>query len=1372
MTTLEAIGFTIAGGTAVLGISFGLFGSAVARRHPFVAPRATNRPPDVIFNPHPQHACQDRGGPMFGWIRWVLALDYDTMLRGVPGTGTRNNGMEGSLLRVTLDSVVLIRFHSLAMRVSALASVLLLVFIMPMYISAQCYRLSDGEAQERPGCASVTYNLTNYERTTIANVPSLSDANAFTTIVNAEHNGIVARLYFVVFCFWIINGYLLQQLKKEWIQLLAMRRVYYLESDVWEERREELKSTLLFEERAKSRRHHLTSTLQPVSREQLQAAQDTHLTKREPWIPHPEQRDTVPNVALYSLLVGGLPSLPQHVADQIDEAVAQFSKRESIDWQLSITSTFFDHCVPNQPGFSSSVAAVTIIPGANELSVAWRKWYAAAAKLRRLRFIRQQIAERRHFEIEDDEDEDMIDTLGEQTQFGPLDESETHDETGRPIYRDESKNQAYLRQVLGTLAVEDFESNIYRAFGPEQTAVYSREFAQSAALCCPNGFNEERVRTAGIDELLEIEREAAEEVHLANLELKVARQRATVTELQEGSFSNNEDDVEAVRQPPSRIASFKSSLTNFSGGSDPSRRKKKQRKSSIVETSALPTGLGLESQLYHRGSIHESQHAARRRRPNAEGAPHSWARPEPEQRGDLERGASLIQQTTQRDRSVDRILLPAAEYVEDEETGLKLRKNTSSQWTRVESIVAEAREKKIRRTLQGKGLSDGTWGWPEWSNFRSMARYMGSIVHRAGHRFVKKTKGTVEEFSRESTYAVVTFTSRQAAVAARYCLADGRGADRWMSVHEIPIPPLADAAACDVVAFRNFSRPVTLSINERQKMFRNYCAILMLGGIYFFYTIPLTLASSIVDSETLDEIFPRLAEWAEARNIQITQLVSGMLSALIWSAFFASCPLIFKAISNFGSKANSVANAEFKALQYFWWFMVVTAFSGQLLASMILSGFNDGLRIGSEFRSVVRAVALTVPSKTSASWLNWIIFRFTVILPLSYLLQANTFIFSFLGFHVCARVVRGGGPGGVTPYRLYVDSATVLMCVLALAPASPLVAPASFFYFLFCQPMLRRNAIFVYRPKYDGGGLRFPFMFDMVISSLIVAQILLTTQMALKQAVGPAIAAGMPIPFTMFFSHTMKARYLRAYTDAALLQTSLLDGWDTAEDTSEERREEFRRFLVDAHKAAYVPVCIAGTDTDDMLTAEPAVVVPLETDIEKQSEQAEDSLMLTDTLVDSIPEPPPPPMAKLESRASQHGATMRRAVQTLTAMRRRPSLGGFHSSSSVIGQPKAEHMPFTEPTSLGASLGHLIRSESPRNSTHTPKQKSPRRVVTAGDSVLTPPQRSESSSPSEMLTPLSESRKDKKKKSKKTPKRKVPTRSKSGDSHASERLTI
>lgn len=59
---------------------------------------------------HEQHA-QDRGNPFLGWIPWTLHLSYDRMLRGIPGTGTRDGGMGGKLLGVNLDAIVLFRYH-------------------------------------------------------------------------------------------------------------------------------------------------------------------------------------------------------------------------------------------------------------------------------------------------------------------------------------------------------------------------------------------------------------------------------------------------------------------------------------------------------------------------------------------------------------------------------------------------------------------------------------------------------------------------------------------------------------------------------------------------------------------------------------------------------------------------------------------------------------------------------------------------------------------------------------------------------------------------------------------------------------------------------------------------------------------------------------------------------------------------------------------------------------------------------------------------------------------------------------------------------------------------------------------------------------
>jgi hypothetical protein len=149
---------------------------------------------------------------------------------------------------------------------------------------------------------------------------------------------------------------------QEWIGNLALRRVYYLEHDHYEERMHELNALM-----------------------DLKDPEDSFQDERPPWLPHPELRETVPNVSLNSVLY----QLPNQftTTDLDDEA-------SDLDRQLAATVDFFDQCIPNQPGFSSSVAAVSILPDAKHVALAWTKWYRCGKKLRQLRFVKRIVQER------------------------------------------------------------------------------------------------------------------------------------------------------------------------------------------------------------------------------------------------------------------------------------------------------------------------------------------------------------------------------------------------------------------------------------------------------------------------------------------------------------------------------------------------------------------------------------------------------------------------------------------------------------------------------------------------------------------------------------------------------------------------------------------------------------------------------------------------------------------------------------------------------------------------------------------------------------------------------------------------------------------
>lgn len=114
---------------------------------------------------------------------------------------------------------------------------------------------------------------------------------------------------------------------------------------------------------------------------------------------------------------------------------------------------------------------------------------------------------------------------------------------------------------------------------------------------------------------------------------------------------------------------------------------------------------------------------------------------------------------------------------------------------------------------------------------------------------------------------------------------------------------------------------------------------------------------------------------------------------------------------------------------------------------------------------------------------------------------------------------------------------------------------------------------------------------------LQILQVLLSAILFLKYAYWAALAVFIAIWPTYYWGGRLKHDFERQYLDAGLLQTSKLDGWDTESSTSRTQREEYRRWLVDCHKASYVPVCLATSDC--IITSEPCAVIPNSRDVEE-----------------------------------------------------------------------------------------------------------------------------------------------------------------------------
>jgi hypothetical protein len=115
---------------------------------------------------------------------------------------------------------------------------------------------------------------------------------------------------------------------------------------------------------------------------------------------------------------------------------------------------------------------------------------------------------------------------------------------------------------------------------------------------------------------------------------------------------------------------------------------------------------------------------------------------------------------------------------------------SSNQWEQVKNILRKDDVNVEGSNKKTHEIETGVWTVP---SFRETASSMKKsfIEHLKAigrwTRLYTRNNPLSQKIAKDSTYAVVTFSSRQAAVAARHCIADGRGVERWLSLETVPV---------------------------------------------------------------------------------------------------------------------------------------------------------------------------------------------------------------------------------------------------------------------------------------------------------------------------------------------------------------------------------------------------------------------------------------------------------------------------------------------------------------------------------------------------------------------------------------------------------
>ena len=430
------------------------------------------------------------------------------------------------------------------------------------------------------------------------------------------------------------------------------------------------------------------------------------------------------------------------------------------------------------------------------------------------------------------------------------------DENEYYIHTDEStRRRQYTKEVLGSITDEDVESLFLQSLqmGPEQTAVYSREIARSVANCCPHGCCEEQILYAKTEKLIRMEASAKEAVAEAFTELEEARRRAALAQEMRAEKQDqyrkssvlwsDESSIDLSRRETSPKKSSKtmesriyqrghSTLSSSKKGSSPgdgqSATGLRSRIGSVdsinTRESLTPPSSGRSPQqtfeLERQDSSESFKSAASHIEPSESSKHAKFAEnddalvsmpeiPKPRalhhewQDSSSYKPTSILKPTSW--ASSMALEIEDAKSTAEKDSSEHALSKTIEPWEIVELVATEAESSASRTGILKRDhrVDDGVWHRPTWKLFRRRFKKKVRNILSWG---ISATGEVTDVQARDSTFAVVTFTSRQAAIAARNCLSDGRGAGRWRTLEEIPTPPLADASAFNICDCRGCMR--------------------------------------------------------------------------------------------------------------------------------------------------------------------------------------------------------------------------------------------------------------------------------------------------------------------------------------------------------------------------------------------------------------------------------------------------------------------------------------------------------------------------------------------------------------------------------------
>ncbi|CAM9127762.1 unnamed protein product [Ectocarpus fasciculatus] len=367
---------------------------------------------------------------------------------------------------------------------------------------------------------------------------------------------------------------------------------------------------------------------------------------------------------------------------------------------------------------------------------------------------------------------------------------------------------------------------------------------------------------------------------------------------------------------------------------------------------------------------------------------------------------------------------------------------------------------------------------------------------------------------RMSTTGFVTFRQMAACAASRQVLLAPR--PDWCDCEPAPDPR-------DVV-WKNIAvpQPQARHINDLRQ---NVAACLVAAGA-IFWSIPVLLIQFWASYSQLEKIFPVLADLDP--DSFLYYVIAGYLPVVLLLLLMLLLPFLFQALAYRYERRKSHSEVQQSILTRYFTYQVaniyVTVASGSIISAL--------QEILDDPTSVLNILGETFPA-VAVYFLDVIIVKLFVGLPFE-LLRGWPLI-RVLWSQRCTnrdfateREIRTGpfGPAELLYGWVYPTLLLVLVVCFVYAVISPFIMPAGAIFFALAYLVYKYQALYVYVPKYESGGVFWFSVYPRVLIGLALAQLTLAGYVYVRAGITQASLI-LPLPALIYwYGYRSFKRYL------------------------------------------------------------------------------------------------------------------------------------------------------------------------------------------------------------------------------------------------------